>query len=196
MIIPESCIPWIKLQRSGYNDPRFEFKKRMEQEFNILKPYLPESCKTIMDIGCGVGGIDVLLDQHYTEVELYLADNNIVSEKPIYGFDRGKSFYNSFHATTEMMELNGVKKYCLVDVSIDDISQHRNMDLIISLLSWGYHYPVQTYIEKVRNIISPTGRLIMDIRIDTDGIKIVNEFFPNFDIIITDNKADRVVAWL
>lgn len=196
MIVPESCLEYIKLQRSGYTDQRFEFKKRMEQEYNVIKPFLPIECGSVLDIGCGVGGIDVLLNQHYDDANFILLDNSISSEKPIYGYDRGKSYYNSFCATSDMMQYNGVKNFTFMDVSKDDISCLRNIDLIISLLSWGYHYPVRTYIEKVRNIISRHGRLIMDIRENTNGIDIVNNFFTNMEIIITDNKADRVVAWL
>lgn len=196
MNVPDSCIEYIKLQRSGYKDPRFEFKARMEQEYKTMKPFLSAECKTVFDIGAGVGGIDVLLNQHYTDAHFYLFDSAAISEKPIYGFDRGESFYNSSFATVEMMEENGVEHFSLLDIAKDDISSFRNIDLVISLLSWGYHYPVQTYIEKVRNMISPTGRLIMDIRQNTNGIEIVNKFFPNFDIIITDNKADRICAWL
>lgn len=192
MRVPNVCIPWIKLQRSGYGKKTIElFKKNIINEFNEMQPFLPEYCRSILDIGCGLGGIDVFLSQEYDNPKLYLMDNTKVSKKPIYGFDRGESFYNSFMATNELMKANEIKNYEFIDIS-DGIPELNNIDLVISILSWGYHYSLSVYLDWVYKILSKDGMLIIDIREYTNGVNILKKKFKMLLPIRHENKAYRV----
>lgn len=197
MMIPESCMKWLKLQRSGYVNHRQEFIGALTHEFETLKDYLPEECTTVLDIGCGIAGIDVFLGLHYQSPYFYLLDNSATSVKPIYGYDRGKSFYNSFQATIDMMQMNSIQDFQIIDIAnglpgpLINIKPH----LIISLLSWGYHFPVSEYLEQAHEILAPGGRVILDIRNGTDGIEVLNTRFDNIVPIVEENKAVRVCAW-
>ena len=193
MNVPENCIPWIKKQRTGYVEPIREFINEMKFEYNEMKKYLPDKCESILDIGCGIGGIDVMLSNHYKNPLLYLLDNSKQSEKPIYGFDRGESFYNDFSATVGLMDGNGIYQYQLIDVH-GGFPEIKNIDLVVSLLSWGYHYPVETYIKQVHGCLSKTGMIIMDIRQGTKGIAALKTITKNIVIISTRNKSTRVCA--
>ena len=197
MIVPESCMKWLKLQRSGYTDHRTEYKAAMKYEFETLREFLPDHCNTVLDIGCGIAGIDVFLNQHYQAPYFYLLDNSATSPKPLYGYDRGKSFYNSFQATIDMMQQNSIQDFQIIDIVNGLPGPLINMKphLIISLLSWGYHYPVSEYLEQAREILAPGGRIILDIRNGTDGIDVLNTRFDNIQPIISENKAVRVCAW-
>ncbi len=46
-------------------------------------------------------------------------------------------------------------------------------DLIISLKSCGHHYPVGVYIDLMKRSLLPNGRIILDIRRGTSGLKIM-----------------------
>jgi SAM-dependent methyltransferase len=191
MNVPEICIEWIKLQRSGYKDIRQEFIENIEKEYELMKPYLPDKAELILDIGCGVGGIDVYIYNHYDVPHMFLMDSELVSREPIYGFDRGVSYYNSFDATKALMMANDVYNFSLLnlDIRIDTI---KNIDLIISILSWGYHYPIDKYIKQVDTALSENGTLIIDIREGTDGIREIKKYFPVVDIISNYNKSHRI----
>ena len=48
----------------------------IEKEYFSIRGFLPENCSNVLDIGCGVAGIDVLLNEHYinNKVDFYLLD--------------------------------------------------------------------------------------------------------------------------
>lgn len=193
MIVPASCIPWIKLQRSGYKDNQTEYAADMEKEYNLMSKYLPEKCNSILDIGCGIGGIDVLLSKYYNNPKLYLLDSNFRSSDIHYGYTNKESYYNSFLATRDMMVANGIFNYHILNLNTE-ITEVRHVNIIISLLSCGYHYPVETYLEDIKNTLTYDGILILDIRENTDGIEKVKKYFPKIDIISTYNKSTRICA--
>ena len=53
------------------------------------------------------------------------------------------------------------------------------IDFVISTISWGFHFPVSTYLKSVANVLSENGILIIDIRKDTGG---ENELKTEFQI--------------
>ena len=58
-----------------------------KKEFNTFKNFLPKNLNNIMDIGCGLGIIDILLNNFYSnDVNFYLLDKNKIDLKIKYGF--------------------------------------------------------------------------------------------------------------
>ena len=125
--------------------------------------------------------------------ELFLFDADSKSTDIKYGFLDKPSVYNSLYATDKMMRVNNVKNYFIMNTK-NRFPLIFNLDIIISTLSYGYHYPVETYLEKINQILSKNGVLIIDIRENTDGIKKVGKIFPYIDIISNYNKSARICA--
>lgn len=194
MIVPAECIKWINLQRTKYKNPVNQFKDQMQKEYLEMREYLPKEVDSILDIGCGLAGIDILLSKHYKHPELYLMDNSEVSEKVVYGYDRRREFYSSFDATEALLKANYIKNYNLIDIKIKRLPMFEKIDLVISLLSCGYHYPVTEYLGYIKTILSKDGSLIIDIREKTDGIEIVKKLFPKIKKISYNNKSIRICA--
>jgi len=196
MKVPESCMPWIKLQRHGakYSINKKEYIAEMEKEFKLMLPFLSKECNSILDIGCGIAGIDVLLSKHYDNPKLYLLDGDFKNPDIVYGFTKNtKSIYNSLLATKDMMEKNHISNYKILTLN-SGLNLMENIDIIISTLSCGYHYPVDTYLEKINKILSKNGILIIDIRENTDGIKKIGKYFQYINIISNYNKSARICA--
>jgi hypothetical protein len=197
MIIPESCIPWIKKQRTQYKkDVVKEFIADIENDFMQIKPFLPAEALDILDIGCGVGGIDVLLNEHYKgDCRFVLLDSDV--ETPLfYGYKKEAACYNSFEATADLMSSNGVllfnligKNEALFNWTDKNIGvPEKEYDIVISLLSMGYHYPIDTYEFKTKCFIA-------DIREGTDGLEKLLNTYPVVNVIAEQNKAQRVVCY-
>lgn len=189
MKVPDICEPWIKKQRTHLNgDVLSQFGKEAQNEYDEIKPFLSGQIHAALDIGCGVGGFDVCLwnDKHPS---IWLMDSAQVTA-PVYGFDIKPSYYNSFAATEALMEANGVERYNLwaSERGIPAIK----FDLIVSLLSLGYHYRLETYLKQIKENLD--GVLIIDIRETTDGLAILK--LNGFDVteIRRANKAVRVAA--
>lgn len=194
MIIPKSCIKWLNLQRTGYKNPKKEYIESINIEFKLMLQYLPEKCESILDIGCGIGGIDVLLSKCYGNPKLLLMDKSEISKKIHYGYHGTGASYNSFKATYDLMDANYIINYKLIDVSTGKLPVFENVDLIVSLLSCGYHYPLDEYLDYIETVLSEDGTLIIDCRQKTDGITILSQYFKDIKIISCYNKSDRVCA--
>jgi SAM-dependent methyltransferase len=124
-----------------------------------------------MDIGCGLAGIDVFLCRHYgPELELALLDREGRSPT-FHGFREQAAFYNSLAAARALLCANGVPggRVRTYDADRDGFPDGGGFDLVISLLSRGFHYPVTTYLPPVVRSLAPGGRLIIDVRHGTDG---------------------------
>lgn len=194
MIVPAECIKWINLQRTGYKNPINQFKDQIQKEYLEMREYLPTSVESILDIGCGLAGIDILLSKHYGQPELFLMDNSEIDKNIYYGFKEKGACYNSFEETEKLMKVNYIKNYNLIDIKEQRLPVFKKMDLVISLLSCGYHYPINEYLDYINTILSKNGALILDIREWSDGIEIIKEVLPNITEISHYNKSIRIIA--
>ncbi len=194
MIVPAECIKWINLQRTGYKNPINQFKDQIQKEYLEMREYLPTGVESILDIGCGLAGIDILLSKHYGQPELFLMDNSEIDKNIYYGFKEKGACYNSFEETEKLMKVNYIKNYNLIDIKEQRLPVFKKMDLVISLLSCGYHYPINEYLDYINTILSKNGALILDIREWSDGIEIIKEVLPNITEISHYNKSIRIIA--
>ena len=81
--------------------------------------------------------------------------------------------------TKEICENFNLKNYHLVDADKEEIKKLKEIDLVISSISWGFHYPVSTYIEEVNSILKPGGLLIFIGFRDEKGLELLHKYFDN-----------------
>ncbi|MGI0500979.1 hypothetical protein ACN4EW_30010 [Arthrospira platensis CENA650] len=191
----DSMKEYILLQRTGINPEDVEsgFKRSLERDFNMFKMYLPESLSSVLDIGCGLGGIDLLIYEYYNprcEVNLHLFDKT--EKKDIfYGFNQEYCFYNDLGVAKDFLILNGVNPKNIVTYEVGEASpfiKNNKYDLIISLVSWGFHYPISKYILEVAYHIQDDGLLILDIRKGVSGEAELQNYFEDIQIIESHRK--------
>lgn len=200
MIIPGSAIKYIRLQRTEYRKYNTEeaiekYNEGMEKEVKDITSAIGSVAK-IVDIGCGMAGVSVNLSMFYAYPDLYLIDKNIISKKLRYGFSEVDSFYNSFDVLRETLEMNGIKNYNFVEPE-NDFSKIKGVDLVISLLALGFHFPVKIYFERIYDCLGEGGALICDIRKRNynEEIKLIQLYFKDLSEIKTDNpKTIRICA--
>jgi SAM-dependent methyltransferase len=173
------------------------FSEDMNREYESIKDNLPESPSTILDIGCGVGGIDIMLAQHYAHlgksVEFYLLDKTELNDKVYYGLEKTASYYNSLKIAHDLLVANGVESNRIhtQEVTGDPIFPSTQFDLVVSLIWWGFHYPVDTYLNEVYGTLKPGGELIIDIRKGSKGEKLIEEKFARAPIVVKDAQKHR-----
>lgn len=165
----------------------------LKNEYLNMQSVLPSDVKNILDIGCGIAGIDLFLFHHYVneKPDLFLIDKNGIQDV-YYGFKKDAAFYNSLELTSSFLEMNRVprEKIHTIDVIHEPFPKKTTFGLVLSLLSWGFHYPVSTYMENVCNVLSPDGLLIIDIRKNTDGEAVLKRNFKHV-LTISDKKKYR-----
>tara|TARA_B110000967_G_C18853767_1_gene546009 strand:+ start:604 stop:1317 length:714 start_codon:yes stop_codon:yes gene_type:complete len=160
-----------------------------------LVSHVPTSVSTILDIGCGIAGLDIFLDKLLSPSKIFLLDKTKTEDKIWYNFLSKGAFYNSLELAKETLVLNGVSssKINLIEASGNsDINLDANsIDLIISTISWGFHYPINLYIKSVFNILKDNGRLIVDIRKYSGGVEELEKLF-DVEIIFDTGKLQTV----
>jgi SAM-dependent methyltransferase len=169
-------------------------------EYETIKDHLPQACENILDIGCGMAGIDIFLFQHYqsdTKIDYFLFDKTEINQKVFYGYKEKSAFYNSLILAKSFLRLNGIdeSKIHLIEVpSNNKISIDCSFDLVISLISWGFHYPLSQYLDNVYELLNENGTLILDLRKTTQDKVILQDRFSSVKQIAEGQKYYRMLA--
>lgn len=188
--VPDRCLPLLSEQRTHYREIRAEYGREIEATFATFRDYLPETADNILDIGSGMAGIDVMLGRHYPEATLHLLDKSGVSPRINAGFnERAEDFahYNDFDAARELLAANGIANPVVCHDMHRDPFPDQMFDVVVSLLSWGFHYPIGTYAPRC------SGVMVVDVRKGTDGEDALREY-GRVTIVHEARKYRRVVV--
>lgn len=192
--VPKSCIPLLKEQRTCYTDHAKQYGEELQRTVDGFFHLLPENTSNILDIGCGMSGIDVFLSGVYNHTpSITLLDKNGVSKKINAGFNQtAEQFanYHDFSLAKDLLIQNGVPEENIKTCDIQtDVFPETSFDIVISLLSWGFHYPISTYSPN----INPGGVIICDVRKDTDGLVKLADY-GKITVVYESKKYVRVVV--
>jgi SAM-dependent methyltransferase len=106
-------------------------------------------------------------------------------------------YYNALEASTAVLRRNHVPTDVFRTLDAADGAFPKGpLDLVISLASWGFHYPLRTYLDQVHRALAPGGRLILDVRRDLGQHEKLAQRFTDLELIATawNDKADRLRA--
>ena len=126
-----------------------------------------------------------------------LLDKTKIDNSIVYNYRENASFYNSLPLSKEFLVQYGVPtsnityKECKPD---NTIPYSNKFDIVISLLSWGFHYPLNIYLDQVGKLLNNSGILIIDIREDSDGIRQVINYFKSTPILLKQTKTYQRIA--
>ena len=150
-----------------------------------------------MDIGCGLGIINIYLNKFYqTKPIFFLLDKNRIDRKIKYGFSSNYESYNDLKETKNILLENGIDGSCIYLFDVEkQIQINKKMDLVISLKSMGYHYPISTYIELFKNCCTKDTIFIYDVGDNQYDEQYLKNIFNDVKIIYeekTNNILRRV----
>lgn len=138
---------------------------------------LPEDV-TIVDIGCGVAVIDLLLATYLPKSKFYLIDREGFEFKPGVYYDENYPQYHSWNPVIDAINATGLDPNRFTMQSPTDAFP-KDVDVVTSYLSWGWHYPKDTYWSAVQENLKIGGMLVMDVRFLPDR-DVVNEISEEF----------------
>ena len=149
-----------------FNKKNIEKKviETFQSEFNTFKSFLPNKAEHIMDLGCGLGVINIFLNQFYKNNSyFYLLDKNKIDSKIKYGFNKNYESYNKLENTKKILK-NNINHQFVNFIDVDKkFTIKSNIDLILSLKSMGYHYPFEIYLQMFRKCCTYNTVFIFDI---------------------------------
>lgn len=191
LTVPAACLPLLSEQRTHYADPAREYGEEIARTFDTFRDHLPVDADRVLDIGSGMAGIDVLLGRRYPGATLHLLDKQGVSARINAGFNaRAEDFahYNDFDLAVGLLRDNGVENEIIThDASRTQEVPNLVFDVVVSLLSWGFHYPIATYAPRCR------GVMVVDVRMGTDGEDALREY-GRVTVVHEAKKYRRVVV--
>jgi SAM-dependent methyltransferase len=185
-------LPFIESQRSRtILNCYFE---DMRKEYLMIKDQLPDRVSNVLDIGSGVAGLDIFLYAHFgSGVKYHLLDKDGKSNI-YYGFRDAGSYYNSLELAKKFLTTNGVPEEIIrsYDISVTEFP-NKKFELVISLLSWGFHYPIDEYVGQVFKTLQRGGVVIVDVRRGTTGIEVLSRAFSSQpEVLHESDKFQRV----
>jgi SAM-dependent methyltransferase len=177
-----------------------EYFSLMAREYDAIRPHLPRTISRLLDIGSGLGGLHVhTLRDFGNQVEVNLLDHDRSDGKMRYGFREKTEAYNSFLQSRTYFERAGIPaddiKYWDADSASDleRLQQHEGQfDAIISLKSWCFHYPAETYLHLVEKLLAKDGALIVDVRRDSGVKAVLTRQFDLANVAAQDKKSERL----
>ena len=153
------------------------------RDYRIIEPFLPKAPKRILDIGSGMGIINLLVyEGSVGNPEIWLLDKEGESDFWVAGYRKESnrfSHYNSFNATIKQFSKNGISqdKIKVINISENNFPIEASFDIIYSFLAWGFHFSVEAYLHEAYQALKSGGTLILDIRDKTEGEKLLEKKF-------------------
>lgn len=168
------------LRGDGVTESNVEgYLRRLERDWAGFLPRLPEisPCRAFLDIGCGLGGHAALLAAYYPRSIHNLLDGkeNRPKGPADGGFHlQGEPWVNVYRAARLVSYCCGLdsRTWTYPEVLEAGTMNHVTRgDLVVSFRSLGHHFSVGPYLPLLKHSLTPSGRLILDIRNGTDGLE-------------------------
>lgn len=198
---------YIQLQRNHatYNAAMLEKLIRGQQkEITVINSFLKRTPRSVLDIGCGLGIFDLAIHDFYkgnSSITYHLLDKTTTPEEEknvYYGHRETGAFYNNLNYTKEFLTLNGITPNNINCITVDDDNvitngdlrkNLSNIDLIISIISWGFHYPVSTYLDTVHKILADDGLACFHCRNIGENLSLVQTKFEILSPTVSKNTG-------
>ena len=171
------------------NDLKILTENLFREELETFEKYLPSNVENIMDIGCGLGVLNIFINQKYqNNPNFYLLDKNTVDNKIKYGFSKDYESYNDLNETKNILLKNGLSKEQIYIKNVDqEIMIDNKINLVISLKSMGFHYPIENYINLIKKTCSTETTFIFDVFEEKYSLNDVKKYFNEAKIIYEEN---------
>ncbi|SIO31623.1 hypothetical protein SAMN05444722_1393 [Rhodovulum sp. ES.010] len=121
--------------------------------------------RRVADIGCGYAMWDLFAHRDL-DCDIVLIDIE-TSEHRHFGYAEEGAAYTSLETARAFLVANGVPESRVVTVNParDGLAGAGTVDLAVSFVSCGFHYPVATYLDFFRGQVAGDGAVLLDLRL-------------------------------
>jgi len=160
-------------------------------DISSINKYISPETRSILDIGAGIGLIDLCLNQlfkHKASFDLI----EVAKLDEIEHVTNDPKETKKLDSNIEIKPVQTLERLMLAN-NVDNINIvvnksinqyfHKRYDLIVSFRSWGYLYDLDLYEEFVRKTLNHDGIVITDLSIYDDSIKKFSSLFNDVTLI-------------
>lgn len=168
----------------------------IQAEYRTIAPRLLQRLpKRIADIGCGYALFDLFAARD-TEADFILIDLEQNTRRH-FGFADEGAAYSNLRTARLLLEANGVDlgRITTINPSQQSIAAVGVVDMAVSFLACGFHFPVSSYDTFFEDQVRPGGTIMLDLRLSSLGSQI--EYLTSLGALSdlpTQAKAQRVVV--
>lgn len=165
MIVTPEHFRYLYIQRGevadayqrGFNEWKRAYERSLEAIMASVDGALPQDCRSVLDVGGGMGGIGVLLGRRYPSAGYWVLDG--VSDEP--EVRRHSSTFNNAVVASDFLRANGVTEFGFYE-PCDGFD--RKFDLVVSFAAWCFHIEPYVYLNRVLAALEPKATIILDVR--------------------------------
>lgn len=201
MIISDEAFEYLRVQQGALDAMKHD-RNKWEQAYEhglhatvqSFASFIPQPCERILDVGSGLGGVNILLHQ-LTKAEVWLLDG--LADGP--EMKRSYLTHNSMSVAQKFLEDNGVNfGGCFAPNLTAKPARGRvkppMFELVVSLSAWCFHFPPISYLRFVVACLGKGGRIVVDVRKDRDEYDAqLDEYLRLVAIVLTGRKFERRV---
>lgn len=171
---------------------RAAYDQAIEDTYQSIRPFLPDRCEAFLDIGAGMGGIDVAVAKHYGyQPTACLLDGDAapVVRRQDVPFSDGLTALDFLRSN----DVVRARTYAPHSLPKADVA----FDLIMSFASWCFHYWPQEYLEMVLRSSRKGTVVIIDVRIARPAwLEVLVKHFGKYRVAHESKKYQRLVFTL
>jgi hypothetical protein len=165
----------------------------VREEFEKITAYVGERpVNRMVDIGCGHALIDLLFWRRY-RCHIHLVDIERTGATH-HDYRETGAGYASLDAARQFLVANGVPAESIKTTNpTRQKLQDGGVDLVLSMISAGFHYPISTYTGFALEALSPGGILMFDAREGT-GQEAELTAFAQIEVVTRGPKHVKLAA--
>ncbi len=164
MIIEPSHFEYLSIQRGEVSDYRHDFDQWKKAYLGSLReiaesiwPVIPKDCENVLDIGGGMGGIDLLLSRRYKTAQFSILDG--LEYKP-HVYNHNIPFANA-EVAMDFHKKNGNDR---VSFCWPGPSPPRKFDLVLSFAAYFFHIAPVSYWKMLQESVHENTCIIFEVR--------------------------------
>ena len=148
-------------ERGNFDRWKVAYEASIEAIYQNIAPVLPRDCGNLVDIGSGLGGIDIHLSAHYaTRPHVCLLDGDGDSPEVNWSFEP----HNSMSIAFDFLHKNGVTNVSSLGPGNLDKWRGEPFDLAVSFAAWGFHIHPGNYLGDLMKVIHDQTVVIIEVR--------------------------------
>lgn len=202
--VSDEAFAYLRIQKGSlepFAGDRAEWHRRYEADLRATfehierhLPMRPDSLR-LLDVGSGVGGIDVLIRRNYEDdclkTHLHLLDG--IADPPVMNLHR--ETFNNMNVARAFQEENGLELDAFRAWSPETKTfGDQQFDLVVSFGSWCFHYPPAVYLRQVHRSIASGAVLILDVRRNRpEWMRVLEQVFELVTMVELKPKYSRCV---
>lgn len=173
------------------------YSEHLRATYDSVAAHLPPTCGSILDVGSGLGGIDILFSRHYAVSTPYLPAPVVhlldgVDDPPVMHLHR-KTF-NHMGVARDFLAANGLDVSGFHGYGTDAETPLQRYDLICSFGAWCFHLRPDLYLRFVRAACHPGTVLVLEVRAQKDMWRAqLEHYFHEWACVHSAPKFNRIV---